>query len=254
MDKELVSIIMPVHNEEFYLRAAIDSVLDQTYPHWELLVIDDCSTDASPDIIREYVAQDSRIKSFVNDDPTKKIPAKPRNIGIANAEGKYIAFLDSDDQWLPSKLEHQLQLFDRREDAVIVFSNYRRVDCSGKEFRHIVKAPADTSYQKMLKSNVMGCLTVMYDTGKVGKRYCPVCGYDDYALWLSILRDGGKAYNTNTVEALYRIKRQSVSSDKLTSLKWQWLIYRDNENIRFFPAVYYLVNYVIRGIIKRLKS
>ena len=251
MNNELVSIIMPVHNEERFLRSSLSSVLYQSYKNWELLVIDDCSTDSSSDIIKEFADQDPRIRVFRNNDPTKKIPAKPRNIGISNAKGRYIAFLDSDDQWLPSKLTHQLQVFENKKDAVIVFSNYKRMDVNGHVGRHVVKAPETTTYQQLLKSNVMGCLTVMYDTQKVGKQFCPLCGYDDYALWLSILRNGNKGYNSNTVEAIYRVKRRSVSSNILTDMGWQWHIYRHNEKLGFFPSAYYFVNYVIRAIKKR---
>lgn len=253
MPNELVSIIMPVHNEEQYLRYALSSVLNQTYQNWELLVIDDCSTDTSPMIIKEFAAKDHRIKVFRNNDPTKKIPAKPRNIGIYHATGRFITFLDSDDQWLPTKLEHQLQLFEREKEAVIVFSNYKRMNYKGKVSHHIVKAPLRTSYHELLKSNVMGCLTVMYDTNKVGKQFCPVCGYDDYALWLSILRNGSKGYNTNTVEALYRVKKRSVSSNKFRDMGWQWHIYRHNEKLPLFPSIYYFANYAVRAFCKRLK-
>lgn len=252
MDKELVSIIMPVHNEERFLASAIESAQSQTYENWELLAIDDCSTDSSADIIKAYAAKDPRVRYMQNTDQTYKMPAKPRNVGIENAKGRYIAFLDSDDLWLPTKLEHQLQVFEHEKDAVIVYANYKRMSLDGKIHRRVVKGPESTDYKKMLKSNVMGCLTVMYDSAKVGRQYCPVCGYDDFALWLQILRNGGKAYNTNTVEALYRLKGKSVSSNVLTDIGWQWNILRNNERIALLPSVYYLVNYVIRAIIKRL--
>lgn len=253
MNRELVSIIMPVYNEERYLRSSISSVLSQTYTKWELLVIDDCSTDASPDIVREYTVKDPRIKLFKNTNRTYKIPAKPRNIGITNAQGRFITFLDSDDQWLPTKLEHQLQLFEQKQDAVIVYSNYKRMDAQGNISNRLVKAPKSTTYREFLKGNVMGCLTVMYDTAKVDKQYCPLCGYDDYALWLQILRKGGKAYNTNTQEALYRDKGESVSSDKIRAMKWNWHIYRRFEKLGRLSAAYYFSNYAVRAVIKRLK-
>lgn len=253
MKNELVSIIMPVYNEERYLRSSISSVLNQTYENWELLIVDDCSTDTSPDIIKEFAEKDQRIKGFKNTSRTFKIPAKPRNVGIKNAQGRYITFLDSDDQWLPTKLEHQLQLFEQVEDAVIVYSNYKRMDTQGNISRRIVKAPSSTTYRNLLKGNVMGCLTVMYDASKVGKQYCPLCGYDDYALWLQILRRGGKAYNTNTHEALYRDKGESVSSDKIRAIKWNWHIYRRFEKLKRIPAYYYFANYAVRAVMKRIK-
>lgn len=254
MNNELVSIIMPVYNEEKYLRSSILSVLNQTYDNWELLIVDDCSTDASPDIIKEYVEKDHRIKGLKNASRTFKIPAKPRNVGIKNAQGRFITFLDSDDQWLPTKLEHQLQLFEQNEDAVIVYSNYKRMNAQGNISNTMVKAPHSTTYRELLKGNVMGCLTVMYDAGKVGRQYCPLCGYDDYALWLQILRKGGKACNTNTHEALYRDKGESVSSDKIRAMKWNWHIYRRFEKLDCLSAYYYFTNYAIRAVIKRIKQ
>ena len=252
MNNDLVSIIMPVHNEERFLRYAVSSVLSQTYDNWELLIIDDNSTDNSPNIIREYLGKDSRIKTYKNTDSTKKMPAKPRNIGISHAKGRYIAFLDADDQWLPTKLEHQLQLFSRVEDAAIVYADYKRMNMKGEISHRMVKAPLSTCYRQLLKSNVMGCLTVMYDTEKVGKQYCPMCGYDDYALWLQILRDGVKEFNPGSVEAIYRDKGASVSSNKFTDMRWQWHIYTQIEKLGILRSAYYFVHYAWHAVAKRI--
>ena len=250
MNSELVSIIMPVYNDESCLLSSIPSVLAQTYQNWELLVIDDCSKDDSGEVIKRYASQDPRIRPFKTDKPSGS-PTFPRNIGIENARGRYIAFLDSDDQWLPTKLEHQVDLIERNADAVMVFSNYLMMDEDGHQYPQPVVAPQYTSYRQLLKGNVMGCLTIMYDSQKVGKRSFPSCGHEDYALWLSMLKQGGKAYNTNTVEAVYRVKAGSVSSNRFRAMGWQWTIYTKMENLGFLPSVYYFVHYAVRAVAKR---
>lgn len=251
MDKELVSVIMPLHNDERYLHDSVQSVLSQSYTNWELLIVDDCSTDDSPQIVDDYCKKDSRIRRFKTDTPSGS-PTLPRNIGIQNANGRYIAFLDSDDQWLPSKLENQVMLFNSNDDAIMVFSNYKKMSEDGEKHRLSVIAPSETDYYGMLKGNIMGCLSIMYDAEKVGKNYFPRCGHEDYALWLSILKKGGKAYNTNTVEALYRVKGNSVSSNKLIAMGWQWNIYRNIEKIGMVKSSYYFANYAIKALFKRM--
>ena len=252
MINRLVSVIMPLHNDEQYLRDAVESVISQSYTNWELLIVDDCSTDASPCIIEEYCRQDERIRIFKTENPSGS-PTLPRNIGIEQSGGGYISFLDSDDQWLPNKLERQVACFEEHPDAVIVYSNYKKTDEHGRQHRHQVTAPSCTDYGKLLKGNVIGCLTAIYDAQKIGKRYFAKCGHEDYALWLSILREGGIAFNTNTVEGLYRIRGFSVSSNKLRTMKWQWDIYRKREKLGLLKSLYYFTNYAIKAVKKRRK-
>ena len=248
----MVSVIMPSHNDERYVRTAIQSVLSQTFTEWELIVVDDCSRDHTPEIIDEFCQIDSRVRKFATEQPSGS-PTLPRNIGIKNAQGRYIAFLDSDDKWMPTKLEHQIDLFQKVDDAVIVFSNYKKMDDAGQPHKRNVTAPAFTDYHRLLKGNVMGCLTIMYDSEKVGKLFFPSCGHEDYSLWLTILKSGGKAYNTNSIEAFYRIKSTSVSSNKFRAMGWQWYIYTKVEKLGFLKSAYFFVNYAVRAVIKRLK-
>ncbi len=249
-NNKLVSIIMPVHNDEQYLHSSIQSVLNQGYQDWELLIVDDCSTDSSAQIIQQYCQKDARIKRYKTRQASGS-PTKPRNIGVENAQGRFIAFLDSDDEWLPEKLERQVALMLQKPDALIVFSNYKLMDEDSRQYRGFINAPSQTDYAHLLKGNVVGCLTVMYDTEKTGKRFFPYCGHEDYALWLSMLRDGGKVYNTNTIEAIYRLKASSVSSNKLRAMAWQWHIYTQIEHLGVLRSVYYFVNYAFRAVIKR---
>ncbi|MCK9299999.1 MAG: glycosyltransferase family 2 protein [Bacteroidales bacterium] len=247
----MISIITPCYNSVDFIPQAIDSVIAQTYTDWEMIVVDDNSRDNSAEIIQEYCRKDSRIRYIQTERPSGS-PTLPRNIGLEHARGRFIAFLDSDDVWLPGKLEEQLSLF--QEDKVaIVYSDYEKISEEGKRDNRIIKAPSLVNYNTLLKGNVMGCLTVMYDTQKVGKRFFDFIGHEDYAVWLSILKDGYIAKNTNTVTALYRVRRQSVSSNKWDVLSWQWNIYVKVEKTGIPLAVYYFINYAVRAFLKRIK-
>ena len=163
----MVSIIIPTYNSSFFISQAIESVLVQTYKDWEALVIDDCSTDDSANIIKSYCQKDERIK-YLKTEYASGSPTLPRNIGIKNSQGRYIAFLDSDDIWLPDKLEKQLKVFTESEVA-IVYSNYEKMEQNGKCCGREIIAPSTVDYSLLLKGNCIGCLTAMYDTEKVGK-------------------------------------------------------------------------------------
>ncbi len=247
----LFSILMPCYNSGPFLKISIESVLNQTFTDWELLIIDDCSNDNTRYIIHQYVNQDLRIKYFRTNKPSGS-PVLPRNIGIENARGSYIAFLDSDDVWLPNKLEKQLEMFIQYGDMAICFSNYEKMTEKGERNNRIVSAPAKTNYKQLLLGNVIGCLTAVYDTQKVGKVFFQDHSHEDYILWLEILKKGYMARNTNTVEALYRVRENSVSSNKLKTLFWQWDIYRHVEKIGLFHSCYYFMNYAYRAFKKSM--
>ena len=247
----LISIIIPCYNASLFIEQTIQSVLSQTYSEWEMLIVDDCSTDGSDRIINEYVKQDKRIKYYKTSSSSGS-PVLPCNIAIEKAFGKYIAFLDSDDIWLPTKLEEQLKLFDDDKVAV-VYSNYEKINEKGDRSDRIIKAPAEVDYHNLLKSNVIGNLTGIYDTEKVGKVYCQNIHHEDYILWLSILKKGFIAKNTNTVTALYRVRNNSVSSNKIKVLTWQWNILRNVEKLPFYKSVYCFMAYAIKAILKAVK-
>lgn len=248
MRKELVSIIMPMHNSAKFVGEAITSVINQTYDNWELLVIDDASEDYSCDIVREYIKRDNRIHLLFNDNHTGR-PSSPRNMGVNNAKGRYIAFLDSDDMWFPEKLEQQIPLFDD-DNVAIVYSNYEKMDEDGHRSSRIVKAPVTATYNMLLSGNVIGNLTGVYDQNKVGKIGFLDIHHEDYVLWLSILKKGFIARNTNTTTAAYRIVSNSISANKLQVLPWQWSIYRDIEHLSLLRSAYHFVNYAIKAFLK----
>lgn len=249
MDK--VSVIMPVHNAEPFIAQAIESVLAQTYPHWELFVVDDCSTDRSVDVVRTFVQRDKRIR-LLSTRHSSGMPGTPRNEGIRQATGRFIAFLDSDDAWMPEKLEQQVRLFDEDSKTAIVFGNYEKMTEAGKRSGRIFTAPKAVDYKKLLRGNVIGNLTGIFDTAKVGKRFFRPVHHEDYVLWLSILKEGYVARNTNTVVGLYRVREQSVSSRKLTVLPWQWHIYVNIEKTGYVRAVFYYMCYAVKAFRKRM--
>lgn len=241
----MISIIVPCYNSQAYIKQAIDSVRAQIYSDWELIIVDDCSTDNSAAIIQEYIRNDNRIKYLKTKKPSGS-PTLPRNMGIEAAKGRFIAFLDSDDAWLPDKLEKQVKLFDD-ERVAIVFSDYEKMSEEGERNNRVIKAPMKVSYKQLLRGNVIGCLTAIYDTAKVGKMFFMQHTHEDYILWLSILKKGFVAVNTGTVEALYRVRRNSVSSNKLKVLSWQWDIYRNIEKTGLLKAMYYFAHYAYKA-------
>ena len=248
---KLVSVIMPMHNSSKFLGEAIESVIHQKYHDWELLIVDDNSTDDSVSIARKYAAKDSRIQVLRNDRPIG-MPSAPRNYGVKHARGRYIAFLDSDDMWLPYKLSQQIPLF-RDPRVAIVYSNYEKTDERGIRNSRIIYAPRMQDYRGLLKGNIIGNLTGVYDTYKVGKITIKDIHHEDFVMWLSILKKGFIAKSTDTVTAAYRITTGSVSASKFKILRWQWDVYRKSEQLSVPLSAYYYINYAIRALIKRLK-
>ncbi len=247
-----VSIIMPAHNAAKTIKDSIDSVISQTFTDWELLVIDDCSIDETAQIVSEISKNDSRIKLFQTDKSVGK-PFYPRNIGIENAQGRFIAFLDSDDVWLPKKLEHQLPLF---EDAnvAIAFSYYEKfVSNQTDTGNRVIKSPKKVDFKSAIYGNPIGNLTGVYDTQKVGKIFYEDAGHEDYILWLTILQKGFIAKNTNSVEARYRVAEKSVSSNKGKAASWTWNIYRKTLKFNVIKSFFCYTIYIIKGILKYLK-
>ena len=246
----LISIIMPMHNSAAFVSEAIESVLAQSYREWELIIVDDESTDASVSIVEAYAQKDSRIRLFRNPKPIK-MPSAPRNMGLSMAKGRYIAFLDSDDMWLPEKLTQQIPLMQNPQVA-IVYSNYEKMTESGKKTGRVIKAPRQADYKKLLRGNVIGNLTGIYDKEKVGIVPFLNIHHEDYAMWLSILKRGFIAQNTGTVAARYRLSSSSVSTNKYRVLSWQWNIYRNIEHISIMKSTIYFVSYAFKAFLKTL--
>lgn len=247
LKENLVSVITPVYNAERYLEITINSILNQTYKNLEIILIDDFSSDLSRDIIKKYEKIDSRIKSVLLD---KNVGvANARNEGIKRAVGRYIAFLDSDDIWLNNKLEEQIK-FMKEHDIAFSHTSYQLIDEYGEIISKPIKVNKYVNYIDLLKQNSIGCLTVVIDIGKIGKFEMQQIKHEDYATWLSILKEGNQAYGINKVLALYRKSSNSLSSNKIKSAIWTWNIIRKIEKVPFQKAVLYFANYTFRNINK----
>lgn len=220
-NKGLVSIIMPSYNSEKYIKDSIESVLNQTYPFWELLIVDDCSTDNTVDIIKSF--EDERIKLFQN--KTNSGAAISRNRALREAKGKWIAFLDSDDLWLPTKLEEQIK-FMLDNNYHFSFTDYR-ICLNGKWEDVIHTAPNKINFRKIKKYCYFSTITVMYDMEKVGLvQIGDIRKNNDYAMWLKILKNVD-AYRYPHCLSFYIKHNNSISSgSKLKLIKWHYILFR----------------------------
>lgn len=244
---DLVSIITPVHNAESYLMQTVESALNQTYKNFEIVLVDDASKDFSRGLIKKYEKLDNRVTSVLLDENVGV--ANARNEGIRKAKGRYIAFLDSDDIWLETKLEEQIK-FMKEKDIAFSHTAYEFIDENGEKFGKPIEVDDCIDYTDLLKLNSIGCLTVVIDRDKVQKIDMPKIRHEDYATWLSILKQGHKAYGINKVLALYRRTSTSLSGNKVKSAMWTWNIIRNVEEVPLPKAILYFGNYAIKNINK----
>lgn len=248
-EEALVSIITPSYDSEAFVGQMIESVLVQTYRNWELIIVDDCSPDASNSIIEQYSHIDSRIKLIKLEENSGAAVA--RNTAIEAARGRYIAFLDSDDVWKSSKLEAQIG-FMQKNEFPFTFSKYDVID-EENNFVNSIGVPTKVSYYDLLKTNYIGCLTAIYDVNYFGKVLMPLIRRrQDYGLWLSLLKRTGYAYGLNDDSlAKYRLRSGSISSNKATTSVYTWRLYREVERLNIIKAVYYFSHYFIRAVLRK---
>jgi glycosyltransferase involved in cell wall biosynthesis len=243
----LVSVITPVFNCCRFIEQTIDSVRAQTHADWEMICVDDCSSDGSGELVQSLIDKDCRIRLIRLEENSGAAVA--RNVAIEAARGRYIAFLDSDDIWLPYKLEHQLEYM-QSNNAPFCFSAYARID----EHNNVictVGVPPQVSYQGMLKTSVIGCLTAIYDTEFFGKVSMPLARKrQDFALWLQLLKRIDVARGIPEVLALYRVRQDSMSANKFDAARHTWNIYRKVEGFGFWRSFYYFSHYGFRGLLR----
>lgn len=223
--KALVSIITPLYNSEAFITETITSVLNQTYKHWELVLIDDASTDATCSIASDFVAKHPNI--FLLKNETNLGAGHSRNRGIQVAQGDFIAFLDADDLWKPEKLEKQIQ-FINTHDTDICFSSYELINESSEPLNIKVEALPILSYKKLLKSNYIGNLTGMYNAKTLGKVYMPLLRKrQDWLLWLNALERSKKpALSIKESLGYYRVRETSISANKWRLIKYNYWVYK----------------------------
>lgn len=244
-----VSIIMPAYNSQNTLDEAVKSVLNQTIDDWELLIIVDAATDLTEQMARSWAKKDARIKVFVNQ--RNQGVAKSRNVGLEQAKGDYLAFLDSDDRWLPGKLKQQLEFMEEM-NVQVSYGAYRRF--ADHELLNVVNPPAQVSYRQLLMGNVIGNLTGMVSRELVKDlRFLPQ-GHEDYIFWLQVVRRSKFAHlvPSDGPIAEYRVQKTSLSSNKTKNLLWQWRIYRGNIGLSFFYSCFYMGCYIFLAIQKRI--
>lgn len=237
----LVSIISPGYNSAHFLPAMIESAQKQTYKNWELLIIiDKGTTDSTIDLVNKYSKEDPRIKLIQITDG--KGLALSRNKGLAQAEGQYIAFLDSDDLWLPEKLEKQIT-FMKENQLVLSCTAFRRISEDLQTLGKVISVPKEITYETLLVNNVMGCLTVIVDQSLTGTLKMLETKHEDYLLWLSLLKKKFKCGGLNEDLARYRIVKNSRSANKLEMIKYRWKILHEFENLNLFLTLKYLALY-----------
>ncbi|MFW6016698.1 MAG: glycosyltransferase family 2 protein [bacterium] len=248
MNNDLVSIITPLYNSKEFIEETIQSVLNQSYREWEMIIVDDCSTDDSVQIVQEFIKKDDRIKLIqLNENSGTAIA---RNKGIKNAKGRYIAFLDSDDLWHPEKIKKQINFMNNNNYA-FTFTNYQQISSEGKINGKCINAPKKLNYQEALYSNYIGCLTAIYDVKQLGKVYMPLLRKrQDYGLWLKILKKINYGFGLDQCLAYYRVRKNSISSNKIGLLKYQWQLYRDIENLPLLKSLFYISYTIMLKLLK----
>lgn len=249
MIKPIVSIIMPAYNASRTIAQSIDSVISQSFQGWELLIVDDYSTDDCFKIVLPYLESDVRIKLLQS--PINVGVGRARNIGLDSALGDFIAFLDSDDLWLPSKLEKQLT-FMLDNNYAFTYTPYRKFSLNPNFCGNLISPPACYTYNNLLGNTGIACLTVIINRKLTGPFHFYDVGHEDFALWLHLLKRGFVAHLLNKDLARYRVLGNSLSSNKVRSVFWVWNIYRNIEKLPLPKSCLLLTSYLFHAFIKRL--
>lgn len=235
----LVSVIMPTYNCAKFIEASVKSVVSQTIEDWELIIVDDCSKDNTLQVLKPYLDRYPNIHYYCL--PENGGPAVARTEAMKRATGKYIAFLDSDDLWSPDKLERQIA-FMKQTGAKFSCTAYEQMNEEGESLKTVCIPPKKTNYRKMLRlSNPIGNLSVMYDREALGNyEVPPIKKRNDFALWLKILKDTPYCAGMPDVLGMYRIRANSVSSNKLSQVKYHWQLYHEIEKLGLLRSGWYV--------------
>lgn len=244
---QLVSVIMPAYNVECYIEQSIRSVMSQTHRNLELIVIDDCSTDNTLEIVKAMSDADERITVIENDENLGV--AMTRNRGFAAARGEWVALLDSDDVWHEDKLEKQLRVA-MRTGCDIVYCSYAMIDEGGRIFSEYI-VPESTTYDEMLRESTISCSTALLSRRIFETEQFPHGFYhEDYVYWLRLLKMGYTAAASSELLAEYRVVKDSRSYNKLNAAKMRWNIYRKVEGLSLRRSISAFCSYSVRGFAK----
>ena len=247
VNNDLVSIITPAYNAEKFIQDTIRSVQNQSYQNWEMIIVDDCSKDDTCTIVERMVKNDSRIylvKHKINGGA-----AVARETALEAAKGRYIAFLDSDDLWMPEKLEHQLR-FMEKVGAPLSYTCFRRISQNAETCGRLIKVPSHLTYKQLLGNTAIATSTAIIDRQKTGSFEITRTYYDDFALWLSLLKRGLIAYGLNEDLMRYRVVDKSLSRNKGRSSLKVWRAYRELEGLGRVAATWYFIHYVWNALMK----
>ncbi len=244
----LVSIITPTYNSAKYIAETVKSVQSQTYSNWEMLIVDDCSSDNTLQIVKDICQIDNRVKHFKLDKNSG--PGLARNKGIENAKGDYMTFLDADDIWFPTFIENSIRTI-KETNIPFVFSSYKRSDEDLNFVYSDFIVPHKVNYLDILKTNSISCLTAFIDVSQLGKKMMPLIKKrQDMGLWLQYLKEIPFAHGIQETQAIYRIRKNSLSRNKLALLKYQWEFYYGYEKLGFLMTVYIMMCWMYNGYVK----
>lgn len=248
----LVSIITPTFNSEKYIEKTIKSVQNQTYQDWEMIIVDDFSTDKTCAIVKEISKDDRRIRLFEQNRNTGA--AMARNRALSSCLGRFIAYLDADDIWMQDKLEKQVK-FMLQNGYGFTCVSYEVIDDIGNSLNKYIHMLPKTDYIGFLTNNLLQTVGIMVDTSIIDKKYLVMPDMrrrQDAATWLQILKAGYKCYGLNEILAKYRRAEASLSSNKIKAIKGVWHLYRKTENLSLFFSCYCFMRYAILAVWKRI--
>lgn len=238
MMKGLVSVITPTYNCAKFIAETIESVQAQTYDNWEMIIVDDCSTDDTKAVVSAYIDKDSRIRYYCLEENSGAAVARTKAMELA--QGEYMAFCDSDDLWFPEKLERQLAFMQETGHA-FTCTAYEQIDEQGKRLERIIKTITKTDYNRLLLDCPVGNSTVMYNVAAMGKFQVPdIRKRNDDALWLQMLKKEKYIWGVPDVLMRYRIRSNSISSNKLKVIKYHWILYRQIEHLSVFRSAFHI--------------
>ncbi|MDO9592469.1 MAG: glycosyltransferase family 2 protein [Erysipelotrichaceae bacterium] len=246
-NEALVSIVMPAYNCADFLGITLDSIINQTYKKWEVIVVDDRSTDNTAEVVREYMMKDERIKYHRLEKNSGAAVA--RNTAVELAQGKYMAFLDSDDVWFPEKLTKQIT-FMEEYNYLFTCTSYTKIDEEGKYLNRTIGVRKQSDYNDILKKNP-GNSTVVYNAEEIGKIKIPnIRKRNDYVMWLSVVKKAGMLYGMEEPLASHRIRNGSLSKKKPNLVGYHWKVYREIEKLSLIKSSYLIIYWVAVTVFK----
>ncbi len=248
MEKGLISVITPTYNCAKFIEYTIESVRAQSYKQWEMIIVDDCSTDNTKKIVDKFIKEDNRIKYFCLENNSGAAIARTKAMELA--KGEYMAFLDSDDIWPEDKLKKQL-IFMKQNGFSFTCTAYEQIDEDGNSLNRIIQTVSKADYNRVLLDCPVGNSTVMYNVEKMGKFEVPnIRKRNDDALWLQMLKKEKYIYGMNSVLMKYRIRQNSISSNKFKVIKYHWILYRDIEHLSIGRSIFHIMYWCVIKLLK----